>query len=234
MRTRLGSVGFTLVEIIASMTLLSALALTLLAALRHIRESADQAVCVSNLRQWGLALNLYANDNDFFTPRRGQGIQPVEQVDRMDDWFNALPPYLSLPSYSEQVRTGNPARPGDKSVFVCPSAADSGKYRHFICYGMNMYLSYTRRPLPHRLVDLPQLSQLAFMADAPGGWASTVPSSESYSVQPRHQGFANVVFADGHVQTFPGDYLGCGKGEPTRSDVRWNTLVPSDDFRDLP
>jgi len=226
--------AFTLIETLTAVALFSTMAVMVLAAVRHIRESAAQTVCVSNLRQWGLALNLYANDHDSQTPRRGQGIQPVEQVNRPDDWFNALPPYFSLPSYNEQVASGKPARPGDKSVFVCPAAVNTGKYPHFICYGMNMYFSYTRRPQPHRLVELPEISKLAFMADAPGGWASTVPSSESYSVQARHNGHANVVFADGHVQTYTGEYLGCGKGEPSRPDIRWKTLAAGDDFRELP
>ncbi len=158
--------AFTVIETLTAVALISTMAVVALSAVGHIRDSAAQTVCVSNLRQWGLALQLYANDHDSQTPRRGQGIQPVEQIDRPDDWFNALPPYFSLPSYSEQVAIGKPARPGDRSVFVCPAAVDTRKYPHFICYGMNMYFSIRGRPQPHRLVELPEISKLAFMADA--------------------------------------------------------------------
>ena len=65
------------------------------------------------------------------------------------------------------------------------------------------------------------------MADARGGWASTIPSSLDYSVIARHNGRANVVFIDGHVQSLDGNYLGFGKGEPNPElpDVRWQTLT---------
>lgn len=226
--------GFTLVELLVVVSVIAILTGLVLASIQRVQQSALQTACVNNLRQWGMALNLYAGDHDNSTPRRGQGIQPVTQIDRPEDWFNALPPYLKLASYSEQVAAGRPARVGEKSVFVCPSAVDSGKYPHFICYGMNMYFSPWIRPDPHRLSELPNLSQLAFMADAPGGWASTVPSSMDYSVQARHNGRANVVFADGHVQTFRGTYLGCGTGEPIRPDIRWETLSEGINLRKLP
>jgi prepilin-type processing-associated H-X9-DG protein len=232
---RLGRAAFTLIETLTVAAVSSTLALLLLASLQHARKSADQTTCVSNLRQWGMALGMYTSDHDSVIPGRGQGVQPVELVDRPDDWFNALPPYFSVPSYSEQVAMGKPARQGDKSVFVCPTAVNTGKYPHFLCYGMNMNLSYTQRSRPHRLVELPNLSQLAFMADGPSGWSSTIPSSQPYSVQARHQGKANVVFADGHVQTFKGEYLACGVGGPERErpDIRWKTLT-TEDFRDVP
>ena len=112
-------------------------------------------------------------------------------------------------------------------MFVCPSATGEPQYPNFLCYGMNMYLSPWIRPEPHMLQELPNSSQLVFMADAPGGWASTVPSSLGYSVVARHNGRANVVFVDGHVQSFLGSYIGCGVGEPNPelSDIRWQTLT---------
>ena len=62
------------------------------------------------------------------------------------------------------------------------------------------------------------------MADGPGGWCSTIPSIMGFSVMARHNGRANVVFCDGHVQSFAGSYIGCGTGEHTLSDIRWQTL----------
>jgi prepilin-type processing-associated H-X9-DG protein/prepilin-type N-terminal cleavage/methylation domain-containing protein len=226
--------AFTLLELLVVMAVMATLAACIVGAVQHVQQSAAQTTCLGNLRQWGAALNLYAGEHEFSTPRRGQGIQPITLIDRPEDWFNALPPYLGLPPYSKQVAAGKPARPGEKSVFVCPAAKDSGKYPHFICYGMNMYFSPWIRPEPHRLLGLPNPAQLAFMADAPGGWASTIPSSMDYSVQARHDGKANVVFADGHVQSFDGDYLGCGKGEPLRPDVRWQTLSGGVNLRQMP
>lgn len=217
--------AFTLVELVVTVAIVATLAAFCIGALERTRAMGAQTTCTGNLRQWGVALHLYAADHSGAVPRRGQGIQPVTRLDRPEDWFNCLPPYLGSVSYEEQARNGSPARPGDKSVFVCPAAHDPGSYPHFICYGMNIYLSPWIRPDPHRLVELPALYQLAFMADAPGGWASTVPSAAPYSVQPRHSGRANVAFVDGHVETFSGEYLGCGKGTVETNSIRWQTLT---------
>ena len=99
-----------------------------------------------------------------------------------------------------------------------------------------MYLSPWIRPQPHMLQQLPNPRQLAFMSDAPGGWASTIPSSQAYSVVARHEGRANVVFVDGHAQSFDGTYLGCGIGEPKPelSDCRWQTLSEGTNQTPLP
>ena len=219
--------AFTLVELLTVIAIILVLGSLLMAEVSKVGDSERQTECVSNLRQWAAALHLYAADHDGFTPRRGQGVQPFWMTDRPDDWFNALPPYLGIPSYSDQVKSGHPALPTDKSVFVCPAAIRETVYPNFLCYGMNMYLSPWIRPEPHRLSELPNPSQLVFLADGPGGWCSTIPSSLGYSVKARHNGRANVVFIDGHLQSFDGGYLGCGTGEPNPElpDVRWQTLT---------
>lgn len=221
------SSGFTLIELILVIAIIGVLIVVALPVISKCYAQGQSVQCISNLRQWGIALNLYAADHNGLTPRRGQGVQAFWITDRPDDWFNALPPYLGLPSYSDQVNSGHPAVPTDKSVFVCPAAVKEPVYPNFLCYGMNMYLSPWIRPDPHRLVELPSPSQLVFMADGPGGWCSTIPSSQGYSVKARHNGRANVVFVDGHVQSFDGNYLGCGTGEPNPElpDVRWQTLT---------
>ena len=40
----------------------------------------------------------------------------------------------------------------------------------------------------------------------------------------RHDNNVNIAFLDGHVVTYPGDVIGCGKGDPQLPDVRW--VVP--------
>lgn len=223
--------GFSLVELLVATAVIGVLAVMLTAAVGAVRDRAKTTACAANLRQWGTALQLDLADHDGRLPRRGQGVQPVRVIDRPEDWFNALPPYLGMDTYAERVERGDPVRPGENSVFVCPAATVTNSFEHFICYGMNMYLSRWDQPEPTAAAALPDPAHLAFMADSPGGYASTVPSAAQYSVMPRHGGAANVLFVDGHVELFDGDYLGCGTGDRTQSDVRWQTLVEGDRWR---
>ncbi len=216
--------GFTLAELLVSIGVVAILALMTTVGIGLAIESGRSTECLANLRQWGVALGAYLPDHEGRIPRRGQGVRPVTQIDRPDDWFNCLPPYLGLPSYSQLVKRGRAPRERERSIFVCPSAKDK-RQPHFLAYGMNMYLSPWIRPDMHRLAEIPSPSQLAFLADGPGGWSSTVPSSQDFSVLARHRGFANVLFLDGRIQAFPSNYLGCQRGNETKPDVRWETLT---------
>lgn len=63
--------GFTLVELLVVIAIISLLAALLSPALKNAREKARQAACMSNLRQCGLALTAYANDNSGAFPSVG-------------------------------------------------------------------------------------------------------------------------------------------------------------------
>ncbi len=69
------------------------------------------------------------------------------------------------------------------------------------------------------------------MADAPGPYASTFPSTKPYSVLARHCGRVTILFLAGQVSSFAGGYVGCGVGDPRRDDVRWLTGTDSDAIR---
>jgi len=215
--------AFTLVEVLVTISVISVLAALTVPVLSNARSRARSVQCVGNLRQWGVATGLYMNQNSGAIPRRGQGIQPLTVIDRSADWFNCLPPCIGLPAYRDLVARGIAPRPGDNSLFVCPEAGEQGAQGRFMSYAMNMYLSPWIRPEPHNISEFDSPGQVVFMADGPGGYSAAVPSSRQYSVQARHAGCANVLFIDGHVESFAADYLGCGKGDPHHDDVRWLT-----------
>jgi len=115
----------------------------------------------------------------------------------------------------------------DQSVFICPTANDPGG-AYFLPYGMNMNLSPWNLPQPTKFSEVIQPSCVVAMADAPGPYASTYPSTQPYSIVARHAARINLLFLAGQVQSFAGSYVGCGAGDPGLGEVRWLTGTASD------
>ena len=221
------SAAFTLVELLVVISIVGILSALIVTVTASVRTSAEIAESASRLRQWGVALGLYVAENDGSLPRRGQGVQPLGLIDRPTDWFNALPPYLGSPSYQDLVSSGRKPKAGDKSIFISPGCIDPGA-QYYLSYAMNMNLSPWNLPDPSMMSQISNLPFVVFMAEAPGQYSSTYPSKNPYSVAAPHHGKGNVLFLDGHVQTFSAAYLGCGTGDPKHPDVSWLTGTASD------
>ena len=66
--------GFTLIELLVVVAIIAVLVAILLPALSRARESAHKAVCASNLRQLGIALKMYMDDNSGKLPPNEAGV----------------------------------------------------------------------------------------------------------------------------------------------------------------
>ena len=60
--------GFTLVELLVVMAVIALLAAMLFPVFASARGAARKSVCLSNLRQLGMAVSLYSQDYDDFYP----------------------------------------------------------------------------------------------------------------------------------------------------------------------
>jgi prepilin-type N-terminal cleavage/methylation domain-containing protein/prepilin-type processing-associated H-X9-DG protein len=114
--------GFTLVEMLVVLAVISILAALLLPALARAKARANQTRCLNNVRQLGLALTMYAGDySGEFPPR---AVPP-------NAWPHKLKPYY----LNWEVVTCPSDRFGVSGFF----ADDSNPNRSFLINGFNDY-----------------------------------------------------------------------------------------------
>lgn len=211
--------AFTLLELLVTIAILSILAALLFPALARGKEKARQAICITNLRQLGVAGQLYWDDHDgqafryrSFATNNGdlywfgwleRGSEGTRQFDRAP---GALAPYLA-----------------GRGVETCPSLdyhlarfklkATGAAYG----YGYNLLLS---KPLSQPALNINHLhapASVALLGDAAQVNTFQAPASPEHPMleefyyistnEPtthfRHSRRAEVLFCDTHVEALP-------------------------------
>ena len=109
--------GFTLIELLVVIAIIAILATMVLPAIARAKQRAQTTYCANNLRQMGMAINMYADDNRQAYPQLFQGDFSIVF------WDQLLSPYLGFGTAQSNLTNYDVHA---KGVNACPCAHGTG------------------------------------------------------------------------------------------------------------
>lgn len=207
--------AFTLIELLVVIAILAILAALVVPALSRAKESARSTQCLSQMRQIGLAVHLYADENQDEFPRSQHSAFRHGQL----TWGRAIAPQLGFTTttWTNLLR----------GIYQCPSDHRDTPWS----YGQNVYFElgpeddYEGKPQTwRRTTTIPNPSATVLYAEnasradhlMPNFW--TTPQDAVDVASRRHGQRANYTFVDGHVTARPFKTI----YDPARNVDAWN------------
>jgi prepilin-type N-terminal cleavage/methylation domain-containing protein len=198
--------GFTLIELLVVIAIIAILAAMLLPALAKAKERAYQTACIANLKQVGMALKMYADDNGDYFP-----LASDSSIGGTNIWTLSLYQYLPLIANA----TGGGKYGTDNKVFICPSAASvyvnlgtNEIVRTYSCTGTMLGTqsssSGLTATLPRKTVGNATLIPTDTLVVVEGKQQNTLPSSSDVN-----SSFSNIQWSKAQTDLNQGSPAAC-------------------------
>ena len=203
--------AFTLIELLVVIAIIAILASILFPVFARARENARRASCQSNLKQIGLGIMMYVQDNDDTYPMTYNYATAATWIEVTQPYVKSIQLFRCPTSGAEQVYNGADVYNGNyganQLVMPFSNASPSTIKMAYLQRAAGIYMLmdsgiyYVR--YGRMITSNASWEYLPGMGEGGGTCAinaSTYPDNVSDCKSGRHFGGVNVAFADGHVK----------------------------------